>query len=104
LSSAHPAGIPDPESGYMVRHGKPKGFFYLDHSTVDGRRGIIIDTYGRPPSRLSRPARPPARALRSFDLPVRAVGLDAGYATSASPKGWRSAASSASPRPQQSPA
>ncbi len=27
----------DPESGYMVRDGKPKGFFYLDHRT-GGRR------------------------------------------------------------------
>lgn len=26
----------DPDSGYMVRDGKPKGFFYLDHRTVDG--------------------------------------------------------------------
>jgi hypothetical protein len=25
----------DPRSGYMVRDGKPKGFFYLDHRTVD---------------------------------------------------------------------
>jgi len=24
----------DPDSGYMVRDGKPKGFFYLDHRTV----------------------------------------------------------------------
>jgi transposase len=27
----------DPDSGYMVREGKPKGFFYLDHRTVDER-------------------------------------------------------------------
>ena len=26
----------DPESGYMVRDNKPKGFFYLDHRTTDG--------------------------------------------------------------------
>jgi hypothetical protein len=31
----------DPQSGYMVRDGKPKGFFYLDHRTVDGGLGII---------------------------------------------------------------
>ena len=37
----------DPESGYMVRDGKPKGFFYLDHRTVDGRLGIITDTMRR---------------------------------------------------------
>jgi len=28
----------------MVRDGKPKGFFYLDHRTVDGRHAIITDT------------------------------------------------------------
>lgn len=33
----------DPDSGYMVRDGKPKGFFYLDHRTVDGRANIITD-------------------------------------------------------------
>ncbi len=38
----------DPDAGYMVRDGKPKGFFYLDHRTVDGRLGIITDTYATP--------------------------------------------------------
>ena len=38
----------DPQAGYMVREGKPKGFFYLDHRTVDGRLGIITDTYATP--------------------------------------------------------
>ncbi|SDJ06223.1 hypothetical protein SAMN05216338_103810 [Bradyrhizobium sp. Rc2d] len=28
----------------MVREGKPKGFFYLDHRTVDGKLGIITDS------------------------------------------------------------
>ncbi len=35
----------DKDSGYMVRDGKPKGFFYLDHRTVDGRHAIITDTH-----------------------------------------------------------
>lgn len=35
----------DPESGYMHRDNKPKGFFYLDHRTVDGQYGIIVDTF-----------------------------------------------------------
>ncbi|MDX5595744.1 IS1182 family transposase, partial [Pseudovibrio sp. SPO723] len=73
----------DPESGYMVRDGKPKGFFYLDHRTVDGKLGIITDTYTTPANvhdsipylhRLDR-------QKQRFDLDVRAVGLDAGYAT-----------------------
>ena len=37
----------DPEAGYIVREGKPKGFFYLDHRSVDGHLGIITDTYSK---------------------------------------------------------
>jgi hypothetical protein len=73
----------DPEAGYMVRDGKPKGFFYLDHRTVDGRLGIITDTHATPANvhdsipyleRLDR-------QRQRFSLDVLAVGLDAGYAT-----------------------
>lgn len=35
----------DPESGFMQRDNKPKGFFYLDHRTVDGKHCIIMDTH-----------------------------------------------------------
>ena len=38
----------DPDSGYMVREGKPEGFFYLDHRTVDSRYNIITDTFVTP--------------------------------------------------------
>jgi transposase len=73
----------DPESGYMVRDGKPKGFFYLDHRTVDGRCAIITDTHVTPASlhdsipylgRLDR-------QRERFGFDVAAVGLDAGYYT-----------------------
>lgn len=73
----------DPDAGYMVRDGKPKGFFYLDHRTVDGKLGIITDSYATPATvhdsipYLDRLDRQRDR----FDLDVRAVGLDAGYAT-----------------------
>ena len=79
----------DPESGYMVRDGKPKGFFYLDHRTVDGRLGIITDTHATPANvhdsivylgRLDR-------QRERFGFEVGAVGLDAGYATSGIAKG-----------------
>lgn len=79
----------DPEAGYMVRDGKPKGFFYLDHRTVDGRFGIITDTHATPANvhdsivylgRLDR-------QRQRFDLNVGAVGLDAGYATSGIARG-----------------
>jgi transposase len=72
----------DKDSGYMVRDGKPKGFFYLDHRTVDGRHAIITDTHVTPanvhdsvPS-LGRLDRQRER----FGFDIRAVGVDAGYA------------------------
>lgn len=79
----------DPESGYMVRDGKPKGFFYLDHRTVDGKLGIITDTFATPGNvhdsivYLGRLDRQRAR----FGLDPKAVGLDAGYATAGIAKG-----------------
>ncbi len=79
----------DPDSGYMVRDGKPKGFFYLDHRTVDGRHAIITDTHVTPANvhdsivyleRLDR-------QRERFGFDVGAVGLDAGYATAGIAKG-----------------
>jgi transposase len=68
----------DKDSGYMVRDGKPKGFFYLDHRTVDGRHAIITDTHVTPanvhdsvPS-LGRLDRQRER----FGFDIRAVGLE----------------------------
>jgi transposase len=79
----------DPDAGYMVREGKPKGFFYLDHRTVDGKLGIITDSHATPASvhdsipYLARLDRQRER----FGLSVAAVGLDAGYASAAIAKG-----------------
>jgi transposase len=97
----------DPEAGYMVRDGKPKGFFYLDHRTVDGRFGVITDTYATPANvhdsipyleRLDR-------QRQRFGLPVMAVGLDAGYASAAIAKGLEDRGIAGSPaiarRPRQ---
>ncbi|KGD52486.1 transposase DDE domain protein [Burkholderia pseudomallei] len=75
----------DPDSGYMVRDDKPKGFFYLDHRTVDAKHAIITDTHATPASvhdsqpylgRLDR-------QRERFEFKVEAVGLDAGYFTPA---------------------
>ena len=72
-----------PDSGYMVRDDKPKGFFYLDHRIVDGQHGIIVDTHATAGnvhdsqpiiSRIDR-------VLDIFALHPIAVGLDAGYFT-----------------------
>ena len=79
----------DPDAGYMVRDGKPKGFFYLDHRTVDGRLGIITDTFATPANvhdsivYLARLDRQCAR----FGFAPGAVGLDAGYATAGIARG-----------------
>jgi transposase len=79
----------DKDSGYMVREGKPKGFFYLDHRTVDGRHAIVTDTYATPANvhdavpylgRLDR-------QRERFGFSIRAAGVDAGYATAAVMKG-----------------
>ena len=75
----------DKEAGYMVRDGKPKGFFYLDHRTVDGAHGIITDTHATPGNvHDSRPylARLDRQRMR-FGFDVDAVGLDAGYHSAA---------------------
>lgn len=79
----------DPDSGYMVREGKPEGFFYLDHRTVDGVCGIVTDSFVTPANvhdstvyleRLDR-------QRERFDFDVEAVGLDAGYSTASICKG-----------------
>jgi transposase len=79
----------DKDSGYMVRDGKPKGFFYLDHRTVDGRHAIITDTHVTPGNvhdsvpylgRLDR-------QRERFGFTIRAAGVDAGYATAAITQG-----------------
>ena len=75
----------DPDSGYMVRDDKPRGFFYLDHRTVDAKHAIITDTHVTPGSvHDSQPylARLD-RQRKRFGFEVQAVGLGAGYFTPA---------------------
>ena len=79
----------DPESGYMVRDGKPKGFFYLDHRTVDGQANIITDvhvTAGNVHDSVPYLSRLDRQRER-FGFDVDAVGLDAGYFTAGICKG-----------------
>ncbi|WP_125662847.1 IS1182 family transposase [Paenibacillus baekrokdamisoli] len=73
----------DSDSGYMVRDGKPEGFFYLDHRTVDLKYNVITDVYVTPGNvhdslpyleRLER-------QVKRFEFKVEAVALDAGYLT-----------------------
>jgi transposase len=79
----------DPDSGYMVREGKPEGFFYLDHRTVDSRHNIITDTFvtaGNVHDSIPYLSRLDRQSER-FGFNVAAVGLDAGYFTSGICKG-----------------
>jgi len=71
----------DPDSGYMVREGKPKGFFYLDHRTTCGRHNLITDTHvtaGNVHDSIPYLQRLDRQRQR-FGFDTRAVGLDAGY-------------------------
>ena len=79
----------DADSGYMVREGKPKGFFYLDHRSVDGKANIITDvhvTAGNVHDSIPYLSRLDRQRER-FGFAIEAVGLDAGYFTAAICKG-----------------
>lgn len=75
----------DPESGFMHRDNKPQGFFYLDHRTVDGKHGIIMDTHVTPGNvHDSQPfIGRLAHQVERFGLDTVAAGVDAGYFTAA---------------------
>src|SRR6218665_112283 len=79
----------DPDSGYLTREGKPQGFYYLDHRTVDAKHNIITDTHVTPGNvHDSKPylARLD-RQLTAFNIYPEFVGLDAGYKTAGICKG-----------------
>ncbi len=73
----------DLDSGFLARKGKPQGFFYLDHRTVDDKANIIVDSFVTPGN--VHDSTPYLERLdhicRRFDFEVEAVGLDAGYFT-----------------------
>ena len=81
--------ITDPDSGYMVRDGKPKGFFYLDHRTTCGKHNLITDTHvtaGNVHDSIPYLERLDRQRQR-FGFATEAVGLDAGYMTAPICKG-----------------
>lgn len=75
----------DSESGFMHRDGKPQGFFYLDHRTVDSKSNIITDVFVTPGN--VNDVKPYIGRLKEqiakFGFSVKMVGLDAGYNVSA---------------------
>ena len=68
----------------MHRDGKPQGFFYLDHRTVDGKCNIITDVYVTPGN--INDATPYVERIitqmEKFNFEPEAVSADAGYNTS----------------------
>lgn len=73
----------DPDSGYMIRDGKPEGFFYLDHRTVDTKYNVITDvhvTAGNVHDSVPYLSRLDRQRER-FGFDVEAVALDSGYLT-----------------------
>lgn len=79
----------DPDSGFMFRDRKPKGFFYLEHRTVDSQENIITDIHITPGN--VNDVDPYLERLdyqrEKFDFNVKFVGLDAGYYTAPICKG-----------------
>lgn len=76
----------DPASGYMMRDGKPEGFFYLDHRTVDHKYNIITDlhvTAGNVHDSVPYIERLEYQIEKfGFKNSLEAVAIDAGYLTS----------------------
>lgn len=76
-----PVSLTDPEAGYMMREGKPVGFHYLEHRTVEGRHNFIVHLMVTS-ARLTDPVAY-LTCLKAtqlvHDFKVKAVGLDAGY-------------------------
>lgn len=77
--------LTDPDSGYMTRDGKPEGFHYLNHQTVDVKCNIITDCHATAGNvndsvvyidRLNL-----QRKKFGFASTLEAVALDSGYMT-----------------------
>ena len=71
----------DPDCGKLSRPGKPDGFHYLNHQSVDGKSGIITDVLVTPADtddgefyvdRIKH-------QLNKYGFPISEVGMDSGY-------------------------
>ena len=71
----------DPESGQQSRDGKPDGFYYSEHRTVDSKNNVIVNVHVEPAN--INDVTPLPEILDEIEhrlgtLPVY-MGLDAGY-------------------------
>jgi transposase len=71
----------DPDCGVLSRPGKPGGFHYINHQSVDGKSGIITDVFITPGNvddcvpfvgRIKH-------QLDKYGFPIHEVGMDKGY-------------------------
>jgi len=71
----------DPDAGYMNRPGKPVGFHYLGHTSVDTKHGIITDVHATAGNINDHaPFIERVKVLKSrLGLPIKAIGADKGY-------------------------
>ena len=71
----------DPDCGMLARAGKPKGFHYLIHQSVDGKNGIITDVFVTPGNILD--FEPYVDRIKhqisKYNLRISEVGLARGY-------------------------
>jgi len=71
----------DPDAGYMNRPGKPIGFHYLSHTSIDAKHGIITDvhaTAGNINDHIPFVERVKVQKGK-LGLPIRKIGADKGY-------------------------
>jgi len=71
----------DPDAGYMNRPGKPIGFHYLSHTSIDAKHGIITDvhaTAGNLNDHIPFVERVKVQKGK-LGLPIRKIGADKGY-------------------------
>ena len=78
--------ITDPESGWLNRPGKPEGFHYLSHQTLDAENGIIVaveTTAGNTSDNTPYLAQIDdiIQTLGAFDVEVQTVSADSMYDT-----------------------
>lgn len=68
----------DPDCGKLNRPGKPKGFHYLAHQSIDGRSGIITDVFVTPANveDFDRYVERIRYQLHTYGLPISEVGLE----------------------------
>ena len=73
--------LTDPESGQQNRDGKPNGFYYSEHRTVDSKSNVIVNVHVEPAN--INDVTPMGEILEEIEnrlgsLP-KYMGLDAGY-------------------------